>query len=1243
MKNLFTSLSKERHKTERPIVRNVTAEFLEGNLSGASAESWMNEPIGSGLKNTQQLLVDWDDFSKHVFFNSAEAKVNLAFDQLVNGYPFDGTSSEKREFMSTVGGYTNHILGKMDAHKGYLNLTSNTMTYNASTTRYAEVIDHTGYLAPDLATVQGDAKASRYMNVNGSTHEFWVYIPDAKKYTDQTKYSVIYQKSENPEGTCSAGSSSHEADEDACIAAGHTWTATTNREVKKAITILHGYSQQNPETLNWEYDVHFMIGSGNFKSIVHSVQGLEHDKWHHVAFVYERSISEKVLSYVNGRYVDNTSVNQAELDDITTYRGKIRIGWSDTRQIGYASSFMEHATGNDPVPFQGMLDEIRVWLGPRSPENILRYYKRNVDNQPSLLICYRCNEPKTDTSKGGFSYGAKTILLDYSGNSLHNRVLNYDDSVRNVYVDSSGEEVSTAVSLEKNEDNKVLFPDWPPNQTMNQTLLLEGNHYDRNNPNLITNLVPRHYFEEATFFEGVEKDWEEPDQYNTSSNPEYPIPGHGEMPARLVMMSFLLVWANFFDDIKLYLDHFSLIDKVSYDNFEQIPPQLITFLSDYYGISLPDPYTNETPDRYQGGENIEIVDGVHVPLKKTIDSMWRRVLINLPFLLRSRGTVQGIKALFNTLGIESDGIFKFREFGGNLSNRITSSRRKRKKRIKSLDFKQISFAKSNSLWAYRHEPGAPDSAGAPVMSSINMQFGDIVYDTPAGPPVETQYTSGSWSWEGRYTLDPSLDTCSLFRIERDSEILVNLVAHKEEDTATNELKKSGLQLHFDGHTNATNPIYLELDKINLWDGSPWHICVYHQLSDNPTIGLRIMKASDRYIVEDHHAFINLTKDEFTYDPTTAAADSGPPLYWFGDAVNGLGGDPNTLRYYIGDSGASYSGTRNPSGAAGTQTEHARTVAFSGLCSHLRFWTKNLDRNDVIEHTRNPFSMAIQDPITGFAFLTSPLKQLNSNTGLMEKVPLEKFQTIYEHGLPQGSWERLRQSFDMLQGETTVLPAGSLEVIDTSQNDNNLTIYSEAGNQKCFRILEMTYNISSTDFDFNSASNKVRIRSFQDKQRAKDNFVRQGKITTIPSQIGIDDRRFSIESSLVHALNEDMLNITGDSDIFNNYLGYPELEYALQYPELTKLRDLYFERIVGRVNYNSVIEFQRWFNGNFASLVEQFIPHTADFLGINFVIESHMLERHKFEYKQGDVHVDVKDRVAFEQVPIFIGLIKSEIV
>ena len=125
MKNLFSSSEINRHKKERAVVRNVTGDFLEEKLAGSTNDNWMNDPIGEGIKNTQQLLVDWSDFSKHVFFNSAEAKVNLAFDQIINGYPFDGTSVEKSTFLASIGGYTKYILDSLDSNLGYINFSRN--------------------------------------------------------------------------------------------------------------------------------------------------------------------------------------------------------------------------------------------------------------------------------------------------------------------------------------------------------------------------------------------------------------------------------------------------------------------------------------------------------------------------------------------------------------------------------------------------------------------------------------------------------------------------------------------------------------------------------------------------------------------------------------------------------------------------------------------------------------------------------------------------------------------------------------------------------------------------------------------------------------------------------------------------------------------------------------------------------------------------------------------------------------
>ena len=83
-------------------VTNVT-------LGGASTEmesvqssptgTFRYDPPGSALKSTQQLNVDWSKFENHTFLNSAEMKVQAAFDKIINHFPFDGTSPDYQLFM----------------------------------------------------------------------------------------------------------------------------------------------------------------------------------------------------------------------------------------------------------------------------------------------------------------------------------------------------------------------------------------------------------------------------------------------------------------------------------------------------------------------------------------------------------------------------------------------------------------------------------------------------------------------------------------------------------------------------------------------------------------------------------------------------------------------------------------------------------------------------------------------------------------------------------------------------------------------------------------------------------------------------------------------------------------------------------------------------------------------------------------------------------------------------------------
>ena len=1182
MKNLFTKASIHRHRYEKSIVRNVTGEILEDISAGSSEPLWTNDPIGTGLKNTQQLKVDWSKFEEHVFFNSAEAKVNLAFDEIINQYPFDGTTAEKASFTAGINGYTKYILDQFPKNTGYFNFDGNV---------YLEIEDTTGKLAPDLAKIIGDAGATKSKHEKGSTIEFWVYVPQASSNTQQ----IVYQKVEelsDPADPSTKGVSIFRS----------AINASTNK-----------------------YKLTYLISSDRYKSIAHTTIELDCDTWYHVAFVYKRADTERVMSYVNGVYSSKTVNNQAELDDIRLGNVKIKLGLGRKHTTYDPNAEAATLHSNIPTKFVGLLDEFRSWATVRTEKQIKDNHHKNVNASTDLGLYYRCNEPNfTDNS-----YDAKLVVLDFSGNSLHTIVKGIVGSFdpKKKINNSSGNLILTPMLNELDDENPVLFPDYPLVATMSANYIKEANNYDRNNPNLITKLVPHHYFEEAKFFEGIATDLETPLSMDVKGT-EYPLPGHAKVPPRVIMFSFLMVWANFFDEIKLWLDSFSLLNKVTYETFDQIPLQVINFLGDYYGIELPNPYSTENPARFKKGQNIGITRDKQSSLQSTLENLWRRILINMPFLIRSRGTIQGIKALMNTIGIEADTVFNFREYGGSITKSISSSRVKRKKQSGFIDMSKGTRLKSSPIWGWRHEPGLPDAGGAPAIGEILFQSGDITIATNDGPPKPTSFLSGSWAYEGRYRLLETETTASLFRIERDDDVLINLVAMRADDGAGVDYN---LKLFIDGHQTSTNPQTLTLPGVNLWDRNPWYISINNKYgSSENSIEVRCIKTSDVYVIEHHSGSLSYTKSAVA--PSTVGGvttyNTGIPMFQVEDTTTT---SQNTLRWYIGPSITSLSTDYN-------NVTNGRITNYSGKISHMRFWTKNLTKPEQIEHAQNPFSVSVENPITSNSFPNTPIVTLNGAGTAYVETPLGKYSGRYSGTLPVNSWERIRQSFDMLQASPT-FTTGSFELIDTTQNLDNVQAFGNAG---MYYRDDFIYTIVAPDFDSNSTSNKIRVRSYLDEDTAKENNAYHGNLTELPLETGIDDRRFAIESSLVGALNEDMINVLGNVNILNNFLGAPELEYAVEYPELKKLEDLYFNRVEGRVNYNVMIEFQRWFNNNFASLVEQFIPHTADFLGINFVIESHLFERHKMEYKQGDVHVDIRDRQAFSQEPLFLGTIRAEI-
>ena len=293
--------------------------------------------------------------------------------------------------------------------------------------------------------------------------------------------------------------------------------------------------------------------------------------------------------------------------------------------------------------------------------------------------------------------------------------------------------------------------------------------------------------------------------------------------------------------------------------------------------------------------------------------------------------------------------------------------------------------------------------------------------------------------------------------------------------------------------------------------------------------------------------------------------------------------------------------------------------YEGNVSQLRFWSKALTVDEWEEHVRDYRSLGVEDPTLNFNFETSR----------------------------SGSFERLRLDNSFTQPVTTSDAFGTIQLFDFSQNQFhgfglNFPTSSVVIVPKAFH-----YSYISPILDEAATSEKVRIRSFQNPDEINgDNgtYAFQSPVYEIlQDQVPEDNVKFSIDFSVVDALNQDMINMFSSLDIFNNILGSPDMMFSPDYPELEVLRNVYFNRLTDKLNLKGYFDFYKWFNTNIGKFIEQLLPRKVRFKGINYIIESHMLERAKVEYHFEDQYLGEKNRSRQKEglyLQSFTGLLRK---
>jgi hypothetical protein len=187
--------------------------------------------------------------------------------------------------------------------------------------------------------------------------------------------------------------------------------------------------------------------------------------------------------------------------------------------------------------------------------------------------------------------------------------------------------------------------------------------------------------------------------------------------------------------------------------------------------------------------------------------------------------------------------------------------------------------------------------------------------------------------------------------------------------------------------------------------------------------------------------------------------------------------------------------------------------------------------------------------------------------------------------------RIHWRFDDAQESS----GGSIYTIDSTSNGTSGTGSAFVDNPYTKFLDDYSY-IPSIEYGWN----QQKIRSFSGSW-------------IDPYEAYTDENIISLEYNMYDALNEDISNIMTSYDELNIAIGLPISKYRFEYERLQQMRETYFKRLQGDLKLRTFIDMMDFFDVSFVKIVERILPARAIFKGDEMVIESHMLERPKYQY------------------------------
>jgi len=800
------------------------------------------------------------------------------------------------------------------------------------------------------------------------------------------------------------------------------------------------------------------------------------------------------------------------------------------------------------------LDDFRFWKQRRTGRQIRRWYSSPVGggtNDNLSNITLGVYYKFNEGIFGDESYDSN--ILDYSGRTTNAKWYGKPTATTGITPRYTTSAIFEATGR-KEEKDPVIYALHPDVLSLRESKRRLTSTIERDTTSQLWTYLPQYIIEE-----------------NKLDDPE----------STSDMKSLLNILGSYFDELFLQIEAIKNLKNIDYDNFKNTPAPFVKRMLEHAGLESGEIFIDASIHELLHAKNDVIT--YERNLQEVKNLIYKNIYNNLNYIYKTKGTMAGFKNLIRCFGIDEE-ILKINLYASDTEYKLEDDYKKASIRKKYVDFDD-DINKNATIVLTMDATNNQGTAG--VIGPLTLKnTSNNSHASKAGLAfsMETEFvlpkssrSAGITSLFGYYqttTPDDYNVIPTLGNLAADSadiQVLVEGIDSDYYDGARFKLKYRIGDSGAGTTGEIVSPFYADVFDDTKWNfafsvapvGYPFASDDNHGLTAGYVITFMGVQSDTDVIV-----------NEFTLEKTITT----------GNGVKFLNGNK---RPYLGAIRSSFA----PGSAVVTQC--------AAKPGHLRAWLSKLEPAELKQHAIKPLNYGVDNP----TFNVFPVS-FESDFSRMNKTELVKSDTLM-----------LNWDFSEV---TTSDASGNIWIPDFASGSAPADLPDTGALDKIY------YRYGARGFGFAASSTDVIDKRYifagklvLPESVSSDNTIRILTQDDVNFTMDSKPRRMflAIEKSMYQNISEEMLKMFHSISEFGTVVGLPVNKYRPEYKEMGKLREIFYRNIENTPDLERYIEFYKWFDRSLSQMLKTLTPATADSdLSIKTMIESHVLERNKYQHK-----------------------------